>query len=158
VFLFALCTLCLWNNEDQGDLLTIIMHVLLPLTFFKSQTFIFHRLSMVMIHYMLFHHFTILLLHHFVILSFLCFVVSLLHHSYHALLLHHFVIVLMLCCFIILSLFSCSITNCFSYNIVSLLFAPYLVNYYFITQARKKHIFKKQLLLCSHNGTTIFKL
>jgi hypothetical protein len=119
------------------------MHVLSLLTFFKSQTFIFHRLSMVMIHYMLFHHSTILLLHHFVILSFLCFVVSLLHHSYHALLLHHFVIVLMLCCFIILSLFSCSITNCFSYNIVSLLFAPYLVNYYFITQARKKTYFQE---------------
>lgn len=113
------------------------MHVLLPLTFFKSQTLMLHRLSMVMIHYMSFHHSTTLLLHHFVILSFLCFVVSLLHHSYHALLLHRFVIVLMFCCFIILSLLSCSIIYFFSYNIVGLLFAHYLVNYYFITQARK---------------------
>jgi len=108
-----------------------------PLTFFKSQTLMLHCLSMVMIHYISFHQSTILLLQHFVILSFLCFVVSLLHHSYYALSLHHFVIVLMFCCFIILSLFSCSITYCFSYNIVGLLFAPYLVNYYSITQARK---------------------
>ncbi len=121
VFIFALCTLCLWNSENQGDLLTIIMHVLLPLTFFKSQTLMIHRLLMVMIHYMLFHHSTILLLHHFVNLSFLCLVVSLLHHSYHVLSLHCFVVVLMFCCFIILSLFSCSLTYCFSYNIVGLL-------------------------------------
>jgi hypothetical protein len=120
VFLFALCTLCLWNSEDQRDLLTIIMLVLLPLTFFKSQTLMLHLLLMVMIHYMLFHHSTILLFHHVVILSFLCFFVSLLHHSYHALLLHRFVIVLMFCCFINLSLLSCSITYCFSYNIVGL--------------------------------------
>jgi hypothetical protein len=122
------------------------MHVLSPLTFFKSQTLMLHHFSMVMIHYMSFYHSTILLLHHFVILSFLCFVVSLLHHAYHALLLHHFVIVLMVYHLLLFI------------HIVGLLFAPYLVKLLFYTSSKKGHIFKKQLLFCSRHGTTIFKL